>query len=117
MYFARRFSRTLCKRASFCSGVSAAMRALWRSLCLALRLSRFSSSVIAKIFLLNPFGYVLNPDLFERAVDVAQELHALVMHLLAMLIEAQEDETLKLFEDSHGVFIVLITQGERPFDL
>ena len=56
-------------------------------------------------------------DLSECALDVKQELHAVVVHLLTMLIDAQEYEALELFEDVHGVFIVLITQGERPFDL
>tara|TARA_R100000231_G_scaffold139472_1_gene120830 strand:- start:2344 stop:2535 length:192 start_codon:yes stop_codon:yes gene_type:complete len=51
---------------------------------------------------------IFTPDLSERTLDVAQELHAVLMHLLAMLIEAQEDETLKLFEDSHSVFVLLV---------
>ena len=56
-------------------------------------------------------------DLFKCALDMQKELHTVLMHLLAMLIDAKEDEAFELFEDYQAVFIVLITQGERPFDL
>ena len=51
---------------------------------------------------------IFTPDLPECALDVIEELSAVVMHLLAMLIDAQEDETLELFEDSYAVVVLLV---------
>ena len=51
---------------------------------------------------------IFTPDLSECALDVIEELSAVVMHLLAMLIDAQEDETLELFKDSHAIVVLLV---------
>ena len=51
---------------------------------------------------------IFTPDLPECALDVIEELHTVVVYLLTMLIDAEKDEAFELFEDSHGVFVLLV---------